>query len=81
MLDSTLETALLDVKVFDHPDRSQRGRTITHAFYFDLNMDHFPEIEADDDAAAAKWVPIADLIEMEDQFFDDHFHILDQFCA
>lgn len=79
VLDSSLEAALRDIKVFDHPDRSQRGRTITHAYYFDLNMDHFPEIEADDDAAAAKWVPIADLIEMEDQFFDDHFHILDQF--
>lgn len=79
LLDSTLEAALVDVKVFDHPDRSQRGRTITHAFFFDLNLDHFPEIEADDDAAAAKWMPIAELNAMEDQFFDDHFHILDQF--
>lgn len=79
VLDSTLENALLDVKVFDHPDRSQRGRTITHAFYFDLKLDHFPDIEADDDAAAAKWVAIADIAGMEEQFFDDHFHILDQF--
>ena len=79
VLDSTLENALVDVKVFDHPDRSQRGRTITHAFYFDLKLDHFPDIEADDDAAAAKWVAIADIVEMEEQFFDDHFHILDQF--
>jgi bifunctional NMN adenylyltransferase/nudix hydrolase len=79
VLDSTLENALVDVKVFDHPERSQRGRTITHAFYFDLKLDHFPDIEADDDAAAAKWLAIDDIVAMEDQFFDDHFHILDHF--
>src|SRR5690606_25596211 len=36
--------------VFDHPDRSQRGRTITHAFYFDLRDRPLPEVHADDDA-------------------------------
>ncbi|MDE2430420.1 MAG: NUDIX domain-containing protein, partial [Burkholderiales bacterium] len=76
---STLENALVAVQVFDHPERSLRGRTITHAHFFDLQLEHFPDIEAADDAAEARWVPIADLLAMEEQFFDDHFHILDYF--
>lgn len=79
VLQSSLQTALRDVKVFDHPDRSLRGRTITHVHLFDLQSDHFPDIRGGDDAASADWVPIAQLAGMEDQFFDDHFHILDHF--
>jgi len=79
VLASTLEGCLVDVKVFDHPDRSQRGRTITHAHYFDLRSDSLPTIEAADDAAQAEWTPITQLAAMEDQFFEDHFHILDHF--
>lgn len=81
VLDSTLENALVDVKVFDHPGRSQRGRTITHAHFFDLQIDHLPDITAADDAAAAAWVPISALAAMEEVFFDDHFHILDHFLT
>jgi bifunctional NMN adenylyltransferase/nudix hydrolase len=79
VLDSTLEGALVDVKVFDHPDRSQRGRTITHAHFFDLSSDALPSVEAADDAALVAWVPIAELAGMEEQFYEDHFHILECF--
>jgi bifunctional NMN adenylyltransferase/nudix hydrolase len=79
VLDSTMEGALVDVKVFDHPDRSQRGRTITHAHYFDLTSDALPSVEAADDAALVAWVPIAELAGMEEEFYEDHFHILDYF--
>lgn len=79
VLDVTLEDALVDVKIFDHPDRSARGRTITHAYYFNLRLEHLPDVEAADDAAQAVWTPIADLPAMEESFFDDHFHILDSF--
>ena len=79
VLDSTLEGALVDVRVFDHPDRSQRGRTITHAHYFTLMSDTLPTVEAADDAALVAWVPIAELPGMEEQFYEDHFHILDYF--
>jgi len=75
----TLSDALVDVKVFDHPGRSLRGRTITHAHFFDLKTDRLPAIEASDDAAKAEWVPIEQLLSMEDRFHDDHFHILDHF--
>lgn len=79
VLSSTLENALVDVKVFDHPDRSQRGRVITHAHFFDLKTEHLPVVEGADDAAHACWVPIDKLASMEDQFFDDHFNILNYF--
>ena len=81
VLASTLEGCLVEVKVFDHPERSQRGRTITHAHHFDLRSDALPTIEASDDAAQACWLPIAGLAAMEDQFFEDHFHILDHFLG
>ena len=85
------EETLLDLKdpssrgrlkmsaVFDHPERSQRGRTITHAYHFELCSPELPNVAGADDAAEARWIPIADLVGMEDQFFDDHFHILDHF--
>ncbi|QAU32819.1 bifunctional nicotinamide-nucleotide adenylyltransferase/Nudix hydroxylase [Janthinobacterium sp. 17J80-10] len=76
---SILLAALRDVKVFDHPDRSQRGRTITHAHYFALQGAALPTVQAGDDAAHVRWMPIAQLAAMEEEFFEDHFHILDTF--
>ncbi|XZG71605.1 bifunctional nicotinamide-nucleotide adenylyltransferase/Nudix hydroxylase [Chitinibacteraceae bacterium HSL-7] len=75
----TIESALKGTAVFDHPDRSQRGRTITHAHFFDLNCERLPEVEADDDAAHAEWVPLARIASMEEALFEDHFHILNHF--
>ncbi|HCY63913.1 MAG TPA: cytidyltransferase [Oxalobacteraceae bacterium] len=74
-----LLAALREVKVFDHPERSQRGRTITHAHFFELAGDALPAVEGGDDAAHARWMPIAQLAAMEEEFFEDHFHILDSF--
>lgn len=81
LLDSTLEEALQSTAVFDHPDRSQRGRTITHAHYFDLKNARPPQVEGADDAVEAKWVTMSDLLAMEDQFFEDHFNILNHFLG
>jgi bifunctional NMN adenylyltransferase/nudix hydrolase len=75
----TLRRRLKDVIVFDHPDRAMRARTITHAHYFELKDERLPQVEGSDDAAAAEWIPIASLPSMEDQLFEDHFHILDEF--
>lgn len=79
LLPGDIRHALKAVQVFDHPDRSQRGRVITHAHYFDLGARRLPEVQGDDDAVSAEWVPVADLLALEDQFHDDHFHILDHF--
>jgi bifunctional NMN adenylyltransferase/nudix hydrolase len=81
LLDATMRRSLREVAVFDHPDRSQRGRTITHAHHFDLGDRELPEVRADDDAASVRWQPIAELAAMEDRFFDDHFHMLDHFLG
>ncbi|MCW7539250.1 bifunctional nicotinamide-nucleotide adenylyltransferase/Nudix hydroxylase [Aquabacterium sp. A7-Y] len=81
LLDSTMRDCLQAAVVFDHPDRSQRGRTITHAHYFDLGERELPEVQGGDDAARAEWVPIAQLPAMEDRFLDDHFHMLDHFLG
>jgi bifunctional NMN adenylyltransferase/nudix hydrolase len=77
--EAELLAALREVKVFDHPERSQRGRTITHAHYFALTRRDLPMVEGGDDAALARWVPITELADMEAEFFEDHFHILDTF--
>jgi len=81
LLDATMRRSLRSVAVFDDPDRSQRGRTITHAHHFDLGERELPEVRADDDAASVHWLPIADIAAMEDRFFDDHFHMLDHFLG
>lgn len=81
LLDGDMHNALKAVRVFDHPDRSQRGRVITHAHLFDLGARRLPEVQAADDAASAQWVAIEDLAAMEDRFHDDHFHMLDFFFA
>lgn len=77
--EADMRAALQEVAVFDHPDRSQRGRTITHAHYFDLEGAPFPTVQADDDAAQVLWVPVAQLAALEEHFFEDHFHMLDHF--
>lgn len=81
LLEDTMRGCLREVAVFDHPDRSQRGRTITHAHHFDLGDRQPPEVRADDDAAAVEWIAIEALPAMEDRFFDDHFHMLDHFLG
>jgi len=73
--------ALRATAVFDQPDRSQRGRTLTHAHFFDLGECALPPLQADDDAQAAAWVPVAALPAMEAMFFDDHFQMLDHFLG
>lgn len=72
---------LRGVKVFDHPERSQRGRVVTHAHFFDLGEAAPPPVRGGDDAAAARWVPIAELGAMESRLHDDHFHVIDEFLG
>ncbi|MDP5240460.1 bifunctional nicotinamide-nucleotide adenylyltransferase/Nudix hydroxylase [Uliginosibacterium sp. 31-16] len=81
LLDATLEEALVGTAVFDHPDRSSRGRTITHAHFFDLKNARPPQVAGADDAAEARWVPVAELAAMEGELFEDHFNILNHFLG
>jgi bifunctional NMN adenylyltransferase/nudix hydrolase len=81
LLEGDMQHALKAVQVFEHPDRSQRGRVITHAHLFDLGSRRPPEVQAADDAASVRWVPIEELASLEDRFHDDHFHMLDFFFS
>lgn len=73
-----LPAALRDVRVFDQPDRSQRGRSITHAHFFYLGEGEPPAVLGSDDAAEARWIPLEQVAELEEQLFEDHFQILDE---
>ncbi|MBW8314059.1 MAG: NUDIX domain-containing protein, partial [Hydrogenophaga sp.] len=53
LLPGDIAHALKGVRVFDHPDRSQRGRVITHAHHFDLGARRLPEVSGSDDAMSA----------------------------
>lgn len=63
-------------EVFDHPDRSLRGRTITHAFLIELADGSLPPVKGSDDAARAIWVPIAQALELDEGFYEDHLDII-----
>jgi len=77
---SVLRGSIVAKELFDDPHRSTIGRVITHAFHFKLADDVvLPKVKGADDAEKAKWVPISDL--GEDQFFDDHFHIISYFLG
>jgi bifunctional NMN adenylyltransferase/nudix hydrolase len=78
--EATLQAAFRGAAVFDHPGRSQRGRTLTHAHYFALpDQSPPPAVEGADDARAARWFSIADLPGMTRELFEDHFQIIDHF--
>ncbi|HQV22380.1 MAG: bifunctional nicotinamide-nucleotide adenylyltransferase/Nudix hydroxylase [Moraxellaceae bacterium] len=70
-----LHGSLKGQRVFDDPYRSARGRTITHAFMFDLKPDSvLPKVKGGDDAKAAFWLPLSAL--QPEQLFEDHFDII-----
>ena len=76
-----MRAALEGQRVFDAPHRSQRGRTITHAFFFHFPEGELPPIQGGDDAAEAKWVRLARVPGMQSQMFEDHYHIIDWFLG
>lgn len=65
--------------VFDDPHRSARARMLTGAFLFELPPGPLPSVTGMDDAADAKWVPLADL--RTDNMFADHAFIIRHLLA
>lgn len=63
--------------VFDHPNRSARGRTVTHAYMIVLPDGPLPKVKGSDDAAWAGWVPLADLD--PSTIFEDHHDVIEYF--
>ncbi|WP_221800872.1 bifunctional nicotinamide-nucleotide adenylyltransferase/Nudix hydroxylase [Oceanobacter mangrovi] len=61
--------------VYDDPFRSSRGRTITHAFYIELEPSNsLPKVRGSDDAKQARWVPLGDI--QPQDLFEDHYFII-----
>lgn len=70
--------------VFDQPDRSTRGRTVTFAYYIELEpnlQNGLPHVKGGDDASKAFWLPLSALGEKEDEFFEDHLSIIRYFLG
>ncbi len=79
-----LRGSIKNQKAFDYPDRSNRGRTVTFAYYIELApdlKDGLPKVKGGDDAAKASWLPLSALGEKEDGFFEDHLHIIRYFLG
>lgn len=69
---------LRDRRVFDHPERSERGWVRTEAFYFELqDRSELERVKGGDDAKKAIWKPLSEIT--PDQMFEDHFDILQSF--
>lgn len=59
--------------VFDAPNRSLRGRTITNAFLIDLEpQPKLPKVKGADDAEEARWFPLNVVDAMGSILFEDH---------
>lgn len=65
-------------QLFDCPDRSLRGRTLTQAYLIELLSGDpaLPPVKGNDDAEIAKWFKISDVLEMSEQLFEDHYSII-----
>lgn len=78
--EAVLRGSVVAQHTFDDPYRSTIGRVITQAYHIKLADDvTLPKVKGSDDAEKAKWVPINEL--REEDFFDDHYHIVSYFLG
>lgn len=65
-------------KLFDAPDRSLRGRTLTQAFLIELvgGDSKLPRVKGCDDASHAQWFTINEVLGMSAELFEDHYSII-----
>lgn len=72
-----LDRCIVTTDVFDDPNRSQRGRTVTHVTLFHLNdTKPLPDVTPGDDAEDAFWMPLNEFRESRESFFEDHYRII-----
>lgn len=84
-----LKGSIVDHEVFDNPDRSSRGRTITTAYFFRLD-DTQPlapvtagseDADASDEILETRWVPIDEALGRTNNWFEDHHAIMETLLA
>jgi bifunctional NMN adenylyltransferase/nudix hydrolase len=72
-----LKGSIKKTMVFDNPDRSFRGRTLTHCFLIELSNDiTLPKVKGADNSKSAWWSPLSDIENNANEFFEDHWHII-----
>lgn len=74
-----LYNCLVESKRFDDPNRSERGRVISDAFYFRLPPGKLDRVKGSDDAEKAEWVHL-NKIDPE-LLFEDHASIISYFLG
>lgn len=72
-----LRGSIKSSRTFDDPHRSLRARLVTQCYHVHLANDvTTPEVRGGDDAEHADWYDLAWILENEDKFFEDHYHII-----
>jgi len=77
LADADLKACLAGVHIFSDPQRSSRGRVITHGHHFILPPGPLPTVEGADDAEHALWLPLRDLPSLRGHFFEDHYSMIE----
>lgn len=73
--EKVLSGSIKRARVFDAPNRSERGRIITQAYLIDLERrTTLPKVKGSDDAKDAKWVPLNEVDPRT--MFEDHYFII-----
>lgn len=78
---AVLKGSIVKNSVFDAPERSSRGRTITHAWLIELEAGELPKVKGSDDAEKAFWMPLGDALNNSELFFEDHHSIISYFLG
>lgn len=82
--EKVLRGSIRDSHLFDHPQRCAKFNKPTVAQYIVLSPNNdgsLPEIRGADDAKAAYWIPMHEVIKNQDRFFDDHAEIVTYFTG
>lgn len=78
-----IKGSIVKREVIDDPNRSSRGRTITHVYHVKLAevSNGVPHIKGASDAKNAKWFPLHEVTKMKSVIFEDHWDIISKFIG
>lgn len=76
-----LTKSIKSKEIFDSVERSDRGRTLTSAFFLDLGSGTLPKVKGSSDADKAFWLPLNEIYTREEEWFEDHLHIVNFFVG
>lgn len=75
-----LRGSIINTTVIDTPDRSERGRIITHVYH--IKLDHksgrLPKVTGGSDATEARWFRFDEVTAMKSELYEDHGDIIDK---